>query len=86
MKSKKINTAALKMVIRFLLTFVATMFLLTMAWSGAECIFEGQMHTSVVDFVICIVLSYFLSWEAVKIQCKLIRLKKIDEAKLKDNE
>lgn len=86
MNSKKINTAAIKMVVRFLFTFIATMFLVSLFWVGAECIFEGATHTSIVDFVVCILLSYFLSWEFVKIQFKLLRLKKIEDAKMKEHE
>lgn len=78
MKHPTINRATLLFVIRCLVTFIAVFFFSALSWVGAEWVFEGQVHTSIVDFVVNILLAGYLTGGVVNIQNRLIRLKKYE--------
>ena len=57
-QNKKIDIALF--IVGLAITYIGIFCLIDLVWVGAEYVFEGAVHTSMVDGFICALLSYHI--------------------------
>lgn len=73
MSKKRPVTKFLLELLLWLPVYLGVLFLVTLCWVGAECIFESCVHSSDVDGAVAGILSYYIT----------LRLRQLDKEVVK---